>query len=116
ARQPWPVNVLALAALTACARRPDTAEVVAREVAQARNDLVAGLQEISGIQVWPSVANFVLIQVPDGPAVYRELGIRGIAVRRAETFSGLSHDHLRVAVRTPEDNGALLAALSEFFA
>jgi histidinol-phosphate/aromatic aminotransferase/cobyric acid decarboxylase-like protein len=116
ARQPWPVNVLALAALAACARRPDAAEVVAREVAQARDDLVAGLRELPAIQVWPSVANFVLIRVADGPAVYRRLVARGIAVRRAETFPGLSQDHLRVAVRTPEDSGALLAALHEFFA
>jgi adenosylcobyric acid synthase len=114
ARQPWPVNVLALAALAACARRRDAAEVVARKVAQARDDLVAGLRELPAIQVWPSVANFVLIQVPDGSAVYRQLVAKGIAVRRAETFPGLSQDHLRVAVRTPEDNGGLLAALREF--
>jgi histidinol-phosphate aminotransferase len=74
---------------------------------------VAGLREIPAIRVWPSVANFVLIQVADGPAVYRELVARGIAVRRAETFPGLSQDHLRMAVRTPEDNGALLAVLRE---
>jgi adenosylcobyric acid synthase len=115
ARQPWPVNVLALAALAACARRPDAAEVVAREVAQAKDDLVTGLREIPAIRVWPSVANFVLIRVPDGPAVYRRLAASGIAVRRAETFPGLSQDHLRVAVRTPEDNAALLAALRVAF-
>jgi histidinol-phosphate aminotransferase len=38
---------------------------------------------------------------------------RGIAVRRADTFPGLTPDHLRVAVRAPADCAPLLAALTD---
>jgi len=48
-----------------------------------------------------------------GNQVARMLLERGIAVRRAGTFPGLSDDHLRIAVRTPADNERLLAALAE---
>jgi adenosylcobyric acid synthase len=115
-RQPWPISALALAALAACARERNTAEELAREVAGARDELITGLREISGIRVWPSVTNFVLIEVPDGPAVVEGLLERGVAVRRADTFPGLCQQHLRVAVRAPEDNRVLLAALREAIA
>jgi histidinol-phosphate aminotransferase len=43
------------------------------------------------------------------------LGLRaaGFAVRRGDTFPGLSSDHLRVAVRDPETSRAFAAALAE---
>jgi histidinol-phosphate aminotransferase len=49
--------------------------------------------------------------VPDGPALRHALRDRGIAVRRADTFPGLSADHLRIAVRSPRRCAPLLAAL-----
>jgi adenosylcobyric acid synthase len=112
-RQPWPVSTLARAALVACARDEATPRKVAEEVREARETLTAGLAELPGVQVWPSEANFLLIRLPDGPGVRATLLSRGIAVRPAETFPGLTPDHLRVAVRTPEENGVLLAALRE---
>ncbi len=112
-RQPWAVNTMALAALVACTRRGDAAETIALDVALNRDKLMAGLQEIAGIRVWPSRANFLLIEVPDGPRLSKGLLDRRIAVRRAHTFPGLSQDHLRVAVRGPEDNRVLLTALKE---
>ncbi|MGH2764469.1 MAG: cobyric acid synthase [Actinomycetota bacterium] len=112
-RQPWPVSTLACAALIACARDEATPRKVAEEVREAREALTAGLAELPGVRVWPSEANFLLIRLPDGPGVRATLLSRGIAVRPAETFPGLTPDHLRIAVRTPEENDILLAALRE---
>ena len=112
-RQPWAVNTMALAALVACTRRGDAAEAIALDVALNRDELIRGLQEIAGIRVWPSRANFLLIEVPDGPGLTKGLLDRKIAVRRAHTFPGLSENHLRVAVRGPEDSRVLLTALKE---
>jgi histidinol-phosphate/aromatic aminotransferase/cobyric acid decarboxylase-like protein len=112
-RQPWPVSAPALAAIEACAARPDAARAVAERVAGWRAGLVSGLHAIPGVRVWPAAANFVLFEVPDGPGVRAALLERGIAVRRADTFPGLGPGHLRVAVRGPADDDRLLSALRD---
>ena len=113
ARQPWSVNSIACAALAACAGDRATASRVGERVAAAREELVRALGRLPGVRVWPSVANFLLLAVPAGPAVRSGLAERGIAVRPADSFPGLGPDHLRVAVRSPEDNRRLVAALEE---
>jgi histidinol-phosphate aminotransferase len=118
ARQPWSVGGPACAALTAWARRTATsggaeAAAIAARVAAAREELAAALAALPGVRVWPSAANFLLLRVPDGAAVRAGLAARGIAVRRADTFPGLTADHLRVAVRRPEENRRLVEALRD---
>jgi histidinol-phosphate/aromatic aminotransferase/cobyric acid decarboxylase-like protein/adenosyl cobinamide kinase/adenosyl cobinamide phosphate guanylyltransferase len=117
-RQPWSVNGLACAALAAWARRTAAsggaeATAMAERVAAARAELSEGLAALPGLRVWPSAANFLLVRVPDGEAARAGLAERGIAVRRADTFPGLTGDHLRVAVRCPNDNRRLVEALDE---
>jgi histidinol-phosphate/aromatic aminotransferase/cobyric acid decarboxylase-like protein/adenosyl cobinamide kinase/adenosyl cobinamide phosphate guanylyltransferase len=117
-RQPWSVNGPACAALTAWAQRTAAsgggeAVAIAGRVAAARAELAAGIADLPGVRVWPSAANFLLLRVPDGPAVRARLAERRIAVRRADTFPGLTKDHLRVAVRGPGDNRRLVETLRE---
>jgi histidinol-phosphate aminotransferase len=112
-RQPWSANALALAAMAVCARDDATPRHVAAEVAAARAELLAALERVPGVRTWPSAANFVLLQVPDGESVVAALREAGIAVRPAASFPGLSHDHIRVAVRRPDENGRLVEALAE---
>jgi histidinol-phosphate aminotransferase len=89
---------------------------LASEVADAREELAAALAALPGVHVWPSAANFLLLRVPDGPAVYAALAARGVAVRPCDSFPGLGPDHLRVAVRDPADNRRLVQALREALA
>jgi histidinol-phosphate/aromatic aminotransferase/cobyric acid decarboxylase-like protein len=112
-RQPWSVNAPALAALEACARDRATPRRIAAEVAAARADLLGRLAALPGVQAWPGTANFLLLEVPDGEAVIGALRAAGIAVRPAASFPGLSHDHIRVAVRRPHDNRRLVEALAQ---
>jgi histidinol-phosphate/aromatic aminotransferase/cobyric acid decarboxylase-like protein/adenosyl cobinamide kinase/adenosyl cobinamide phosphate guanylyltransferase len=117
-RQPWSVSGPACAVLTAWARRTATsggaeAAVIGGWVAAAREELATALAALPGVRLWPSAANFLLLRVPDGAAVCAGLGERGIAVRRADTFPGLTADHLRVAVRRPEENRRLVEALRD---
>jgi histidinol-phosphate/aromatic aminotransferase/cobyric acid decarboxylase-like protein len=109
-RQPWSVNAAACAALRWCARDHEAPARVAAEVAAARAALLASL---AGKRVWPSAANFLLVRVPDGPAVVEGLRRRGIAVRPAASFPGLDADYFRIAVRGEPDDSALVAALAE---
>lgn len=107
-RQPWSVNAPALAALAWCAADRTTPARVAAEVLDARADLEARLDAVPGLRRWPSAASFLLLERAGGD---HGLRARGIAVRPAHTFPGLSNDHLRVAVRRPPEHAALAAAL-----
>ena len=115
AQQPqWPVSTPALAALAACstpAARAE-AEYAARELGRWRRVLVERLPPSVVVEGDPC-SSFVLLRVPDGPAVREELRRRGWAVRRGDTFPGLTGDHLRVAVRRPEVSRAFIAELAD---
>jgi histidinol-phosphate aminotransferase len=112
-RQPWSVNAVALAAIAACAGRTEATAAIARDVADARAALTARLEGLPGVRTWPSAANFLLLRVPDGPAAVAALHDAGIAVRPAGSFPGLDEDHIRVAIRRPDECETLAAALAE---
>jgi histidinol-phosphate aminotransferase len=110
----WPVSVLALAALAACTTPAARAEAddAARRLEHWRAALLAALPVCVEVVGEPR-SSFVLLHVPDGLRVRHELRRRGWAVRRGDTFPGLSSDHLRVAIRDPETSRAFATALGE---
>jgi histidinol-phosphate aminotransferase len=112
-RPAWNANVLALAAIRACSARSGEARAVAVRVGEAREALLGRLAALRGVETWPSAANFLLLRVPDGDGVRAGLLARGVAVRPCATFPGLTSDHLRVAVRSPDANARLVRALEE---
>ncbi|HEV7650738.1 MAG TPA: Rv2231c family pyridoxal phosphate-dependent protein CobC [Actinophytocola sp.] len=113
-RPHWPVGTLVLAAVEACAAPPAVAEAgtAAVELARHRSHLAAALGGLVGVAVHePAAGPFLLLRVRDGERVRAGLRRRGIAVRRGDTFPGLSADHLRVAVRDPARAALLVDAL-----
>ncbi|MGY1843137.1 Rv2231c family pyridoxal phosphate-dependent protein CobC [Modestobacter sp. SYSU DS0875] len=118
AQQPhWPVSTPALAALVACTtdRARAEAAAVADQLTAHRRELLAALP--AGVEVIGDPASaFVLLRVPGGARVRDLLREAGWAVRRGDTFPGLTGDHLRVAVRAPGTSrafGQALAAILE---
>jgi histidinol-phosphate aminotransferase len=114
AQQPhWPVSTPALAALVACSSPAARAEAAAaaRALTADRAALLAALPPGVAVVGTPR-SSFVLLRVPDGARVRAALRDRGWAVRRGDTFPGLSPDHLRVAVRDPGTSVALAADLA----
>jgi histidinol-phosphate/aromatic aminotransferase/cobyric acid decarboxylase-like protein len=115
AQQPhWPVSTPALAALAACttASARAEAEAVAHELVEHRAALLAALP--AGVEVVGTPrSSFVLLRVPGGARVRERLRERGWAVRRGDTFPGLTGDHLRVAVRDPGTSRAFGSVLAE---
>lgn len=110
----WSVSTPALVALDAClARGPvKQAERDATAIATLRADLETRLQAL-GVEVSPgSQAPFLLCRVPGRPDIRELLRAEGIAVRRGDTFPGLSPEHWRIAVRSPESTHLLLDALT----
>jgi histidinol-phosphate aminotransferase len=108
-RPQWPVSTPALRAVAACAAVPT--DDVAAECTAHRAHL-AGELAARGVTVHgPAHAPFLLVEVRDGERVRAALREHGVAVRRGDTFPGLGPDHLRIAVRPPEQCAPLLAAL-----
>src|SRR5262249_54544048 len=111
-RQPWSVNVVACAALEACAAGAGTPRGVAAEGPGLRGGPPPRPRGL-GVRVWPSSANFLLLQLEDGARVVQQLRGAGIAVRPCADFPGLDDRYIRVAVRPRDDNARLLQALAE---
>ncbi|MGH2859223.1 MAG: bifunctional adenosylcobinamide kinase/adenosylcobinamide-phosphate guanylyltransferase [Solirubrobacteraceae bacterium] len=112
-RPPWSANALALAALRVASEHP--AEMAARAERSAAEgaDLAMRLAAVAGVRTWPSVTNYCLIEVADGPAVVAALRAQRIAVRPAASFPGLGPGHLRVTARDPERNERVAMAIGE---
>lgn len=115
-REPWPVGTLTLEAVAACCE-PEAvawAEHDARELACHRDRLRDAMARLPDVEVTgPAAAPFLLAKVPDGHRLRERLLGCGIAVRRGDTFPGLSGDHIRVAVRQPELSDRLLSAMED---
>lgn len=112
-RQPFNCN--SLAQVAAVAALADEA-FVARSVEINRTGMaqVTAAFDDMGLRHLPSHGNFVLVEVGDGAAVYRELLKRGVIVRPVANY-GLPQ-WLRVTIGLPEENAKFIAALREAMA
>lgn len=61
-------------------------------------------------KVFPSEANFILVQVDDAPGLYQELVRKGIVVRNRHS---LVNNCLRITIGSPAENETLLNALAK---
>jgi histidinol-phosphate aminotransferase len=91
------------------------AEMDARVAAlvEERGRLALALGDLP-VDVWPSGANFVLIRAQhrDGNEVWQGLLDRSVLVRNCSSWPRLA-GCLRITVGTPEEDDALIAALTE---
>ncbi|HVS54392.1 MAG TPA: histidinol-phosphate transaminase [Opitutaceae bacterium] len=107
-RQPFNVNAIAQAAAVAALDDAAFAEKTARENRAGLAQLERGGREL-GLEIVPSVANFMLVKVGDGLRVFDALQRRGVIVRPVKSY-GLP-EWIRVTVGTREQNERLLAEL-----
>lgn len=79
-------------------------------------DRVSAAMADFGLKVWPSQANFVLVDVTpsglSGDAVWQALVDRSVLVRNCSGWAGLANC-LRVTVGTPEENKRLIETVGE---
>jgi len=108
---PYHLSVATQAAgVAALAFGTEMHERVATLVSERRR-LEHALGLLSGITVYPSGANFILLRcATDGHAVWQRLVDRGVLVRDFSRWPRLD-DCLRVTVGTPEENDRFVAAL-----
>ena len=110
---PWSANALALCALVTAAAHPDELAALAERASAERRDLEARLAPIAALRIHPSATNFLLVEVPDGPALVAALRARAIAVRPAASFPGFGANHIRLTARDSAANAHLAAAIEE---
>lgn len=76
------------------------------------------LKSLDSFKVFPSLANFFLIQIPTidpmNQTLFEFLGKRNLFVRPAKNFLGLSNSYYRFALRTRKDNELLLQFLNVY--
>jgi histidinol-phosphate aminotransferase len=73
--------------------------------------LSAALRSAAGVvHVWPSEANFVLVEFEDAAAAFGKARAAGLLVRDVRTQPGLERA-LRITIGTPEQNRRLIEAL-----
>ncbi len=106
----WSVNAVAQAAGLAALRDDEHVEA-AREVIAASKAYLCHKLETLGLAVNPSAANFLLVRVGNGAKVRSALLKRRIVVRDCTSF-GLP-EHIRIAVRRPEECQRLIQSLRE---
>ena len=108
-RQPFNVNALAQAAAVAALADTGYVEESRALNAEGMRQLTAGVRAL-GLAHVPSHANFLLVRVGDGAAVYQRLLEQGVIVRPVAGY-GLP-EFLRVTVGLAEENRRFLDAMA----
>ena len=110
ARQPFNTNAVAQAGALAAL---DDAEHVARtrEVNAEGLRFYESAFRARGLEFVPSVANFLLVRVGDGDAVFREMLARGVIVRAMRSYK--LPDWIRITMGTAAQNERCLEVLDQ---
>jgi histidinol-phosphate aminotransferase len=114
ARLPYNLNFFSQAAAMAAIEEWPSLKVAIDRLVALRGELQAALSKLPGVRVYPTRANFLLIELADADpkAVFESVYKRGILIRDVSSYPRLARC-LRVSVGTGEENRALLSALAE---
>lgn len=115
-RMPWAVNSIAIEAAHYLLSHKEDYTVDYNELHRETLKLERALKEM-GINTEPSDCNFFLAQLPDSSASELKdwlIENKGILIRDASNFTGLTPRHFRVAAQTPCENNKLIKALKEW--
>ena len=106
--QCWAVSVPAQVAGMAALKETEYVEATLKLIPKEREYLFNALNGL-GMKVYPSEANFQLFRC-DRP-LDRMLLKEGIAIRSCENYEGLEYGFFRIAVRSHDENEALIRAI-----
>jgi threonine-phosphate decarboxylase len=114
-RQPWSINTLAGYATLAAFKDKEFIENTKRTIARERAQFAKMLNEIGGLQAFPSETNFLLVKILNpkfsSTGLREEMAKEGMLIRDCSTFVGLDDSFFRVTVRVGADNAKLVEAL-----
>ncbi|MEM6735758.1 MAG: histidinol-phosphate transaminase [Bacteroidota bacterium] len=108
-KPPYNVNSITQRKAIEALNRPDEIKRQVEILIEERLKLQEGLKQILSVKrIYPSDANFLLVEFDDAKAILNQLLEKGIVVRDR---SGQVPNTLRITVGTPEENEQLIAAL-----
>ena len=111
AKLPYSVNQFSLTAAQIALENRDRFQPAIDQILSERDRLGKELSAIPGVRVYPTGANFFLLELPASPrSVFEELSRQGILVRDVSSYPMLSQC-LRVSVGTRHENDRFLTAL-----
>jgi histidinol-phosphate/aromatic aminotransferase/cobyric acid decarboxylase-like protein len=113
-RDPWCVNSLAAAAGLAVLEDVEFQQQKWVWLKSAKSQLFTGLSQISGLNPFPNVANYLLVQTEiEGSLLQKELLHKHqILIRDCLSFPELGDRYFRVAVRLEDENQKLINAIA----
>ena len=112
-KSPYNVNVAAEVALMASLEDREGLMSRVRSIVKERDRMFSLLEALPGVKPWPTQANFILTQLPQGRGriLFEGLARKGIFVRY---FGGSRlEDFVRISVGLPHETDALIAALKD---
>lgn len=117
---PWTVNALAQIAAAESLKDIRYISQTKEFIGQERDRLIHGLRSIPGFIPYPSVANYLLVQLHPSlnltAADLRErLILHGILIRDCRSFHHLGPYFFRIAVRSRKENNILLKVLRQVY-
>lgn len=113
---PWSINCFAEIAGNYIFKDFEYIEKSKEYISNERDYLFKELGGIQGLYVYPSHANFILVKLFDkteNQALQYFLA-QGILIRTCDSFSGLDGAHIRVAVKSHEENSQLVQVFKDF--
>ncbi|HVG01861.1 MAG TPA: aminotransferase class I/II-fold pyridoxal phosphate-dependent enzyme, partial [Nitrospira sp.] len=111
---PWSVNMLAQRAAVAALGDEQHSARSLTFMNEERARFVKALTGLPGYALFPSMANFILMELPAGQRAAdaaAALRLQGILIRDCSEVPGLNDRSVRVAVRTRSENERLMRAL-----
>lgn len=110
-RPPFNISVLNAEAGLFALEHVDEYARQAESIRAQRQRLFEALQQLPGVQVWPSQANMLLARFPDAARSFAALKAQGILIKNVSGLHPLLANCLRLTVGTPDETGQLIAAL-----
>lgn len=112
-RLPYNINTLTQISAQFALENHSVFDAQTTEICQERSSVLAQLNALSGLNAYPSAANFILFRTPPAQAtpIFNALKAHGILIKNTAPQGGLLTDCLRVTIGTSDENKAFLSAL-----
>ncbi len=113
---PWSVSLIGQVAAVAALADASYYKAMTEKTRELRAELVSELKRLPGVQVFPSITNFVLMRLDKAIAgeVCRGTEADGVFLRNCDSLSSSFQGHyIRTAVKDRPDNERIVAALTK---
>lgn len=114
---PWSVNSLAIEACSYIIKNYNTLLFNLNLLESISNDLQKQINSIPELEVTPSACNYFIVKTKKSKVSELKSILaneHGLLIRDASNFHGLSKQHFRIAIQSPDKNTLLISALKQW--